>query len=69
MTYHPLTRESGGDADSRKAEARQLLDMLRPYYDDMPAAHQKFWTDMQERYVVTVKQLFFLRDLKDRYTR
>jgi len=69
MTYHPLTRESGSDADRRRQEAVDLLQMIRPYVEDMKPHERKFWNDMQESSFCTVKQLFWLRDLRDKFTR
>ena len=69
VAYHPLTHESGGDADSRLAEARDLIRMLEDHYEAMTTREQTFIEDMQAKDCVgcTVKQLFWLRDIKDKY--
>jgi hypothetical protein len=67
VSYHPLSRDSGSDDDRRRQEANDLLLMLRPHFDDMASKHQKFWNDMQQKAFITVKELFYLRDLRDRY--
>ena len=60
--------------ERRREEARELLDMLEGYADLMGLKDRGFYTGMVEdfeafddRTRVTMPQIFWLRDLKDRY--
>jgi len=67
MTYHPLTRESGGDENSRCMEARDICRMLEEFSDEMSPREKDFIESMTDCDYCTTKQLFYLRDIKDRY--
>ena len=73
MGYNQLSNDSGGDADSRNHEASRLMEMLEGYEDKLSEKEQSFIADLRERFeqyggktIVSVKQLFWLRDLKDK---
>jgi hypothetical protein len=63
---------TGGDADSRAAEAEKLLEMISGHEAELAPKEQKFVADMRERFrrgppvAVTGKQVLWLRDIKDR---
>jgi hypothetical protein len=67
MSYHPLSNDTGGDADSRRAEANRILEILdREPQDHFTQRQQEFIEQMSDRLrPVSAKQLFWLRDLKD----
>ena len=67
MTYHPLTQESGGDELSRIQEARTIVRMLEECSDEMTERQRDFVNQMANSDYCSTKQLFWLRDLKDRY--
>ena len=69
MAYHPLANESGGDENSRINEAREIVKMLEVCYEEMKANEQNFVNQMADTDCawVSVKQLFWLRDIKDKY--
>ncbi len=69
MAYHPLTNESGGDENSRINEARKIVEMLEVCYEEMKANEQSFVNQMADTDCerCSVKQLFWLRDIKDKY--
>ena len=72
MAYHPLANDTGGTADDRRAEAARILKIF--VENDLHAAGL---TEREARFVaemlddptqnVSPKQLFWLRDLKDKY--
>lgn len=70
MTYHPLTQDSGGTAEDRRNEADRILNILEAELnlDEISPNERKFLEDMliyRDRPIST-KQLFWLRDIKDR---
>ena len=73
MTYHPLTSDSGSDAARRVEEARDLCRMLADLTEQMEPQHRKMIEDMTDNLEslcnasCTTPQLFFLRDIRDRY--
>ena len=67
MTYHPLANESGGDELSRINEARETVRMLEEFNDQMSQKEQEFVEQMTDCDYCTVKQIFWLRDIKDKY--
>jgi hypothetical protein len=67
MAYHQLTTESGGDENSRINEAREICRMLEEFTEQMSEKEQSFIGDMTDCDYCTTKQLFWLRDIKDRY--
>jgi hypothetical protein len=66
MSYHPLANETGGSADDRRAEADRILIMLE-HGPEMTQKEQKFTERMALGGFVSPKQLFWLRDIKDKY--
>ena len=67
MAYHPLANDTGGTADDRRSEADRILKIL----DSEPQDHftqreQEFMEQMQQGGTVSPKQLFWLRDIKDK---
>lgn len=71
-----LNQESGGDADSRAAEANRILfemgvaEACGSFEDDKSNEFVQGMIDRFEKYgpktQVSAKQLFWLRDLKDK---
>lgn len=59
--------------ERRREEASELLEQLIGLSDDMSRTDRKFYGNMLEKFVVLKKpkisdrQLFWLRDLRDRY--
>lgn len=69
MGYNPLS-ESGMSPEDMRTEASRICDMIRPAVGDydMRAHELKFVMDIADkRKPVSTKQLFWLRDLKDKY--
>lgn len=67
MTYHPLTTESGGDEQSRVNEARTIVRLLEEFSEQLSSKEQNMVESMADCDSCTTKQLFYLRDIKDRY--
>jgi hypothetical protein len=68
MTYHPLTKESGSDADNRRSEADKILDILQSEdVADFTTKEIEFLADCRDGREITVKMLFWLRDIKARF--
>ena len=67
MAYHTLTQDSGGDEKSRIEEARTICRMLEEFQDVMSQKEKDFIENMTDCDYCTTKQLFYLRDIKDRY--
>lgn len=68
MTYHPLTKESGGDDKARIEEARRIVRILEEFMDSdkLSEKDKQFLTEMTDCDFCTTKQLFYLRDIKDK---
>lgn len=69
MAYNPLSNDTGGTADDRRSEADRILELLAAYVplEDMTDKEQEFVDNMQDDRPVSAKQLFWLRDIKDKY--
>jgi hypothetical protein len=67
VNYHPLTEESGGDENARVNEARDICRMVEEFGDMMSQKERDFIEQMTDCDYCTTKQLFYLRDIKDRY--
>jgi hypothetical protein len=67
MAYHPLANDSGGDADSRVNEARKIVTILADCCESMTPKEASFVESMDECTACSVKQLFWLRDIKEKY--
>ena len=63
MTYHFLSQDSGSDDSRRREEASQLVSMLEDHLEELTPSQREFVERMSEGGPVTVKQLFWLRDL------
>jgi hypothetical protein len=69
MGYNSLS-ESGMTAEDMRIEATRICDMILPAVGDytMKRHELKFVMDISDkRKPVSTKQLFWLRDLKDKY--
>ena len=69
MAYHPLANDTGGTAEDRRDEADRIIQILSEHIDfeSMEFKEQKFVGQMQDGGRVSPKQLFWLRDIKDKY--
>jgi len=67
MSYHPLTSESGGTQKDRCDEAHTICRLLEEFHDLMSDKEKGFIEQMTDCDYCTTKQLFYLRDIKDRY--
>jgi len=67
MTYHPLTQESGGDEKARVEEAHRIVGLLEEFSWEMTQKERDFIEQMADCDYCTTKQIFYLRDIKDRY--
>jgi hypothetical protein len=66
MTYHSLS-ECTLDDEERRAEARRIIEIIAPFERDLSKKENDFIRDrMFHNYYVSVAQLFWLRDIKDR---
>jgi hypothetical protein len=66
MAYHDLS-ECTLDADERRAEATRICDIIADDLDFYAPHEQKFIVDISSYdRAVSVKQLFWLRDLRDK---
>lgn len=66
MTYHDLS-ECTLSPEERKAEADRIIEILSEEYDYTPK-EEEFIAQMVDSETVSVKQLFWLRDIKEKYT-
>jgi hypothetical protein len=69
VSYHDLS-DSGMTLEAMRDEATRICNMLLPAVGDYTMAQKelKFVMDISDkRKPVTTKQLFWLRDLKDKY--
>lgn len=67
MAYHTLTEYSGGNEQSRVEEARRICRMLEEFSDLMSPKELNMVEQMTDCDDCTTKQLFYLRDIKERY--
>ncbi len=70
MTH--LQGETGGTASERRAELQRLLHILEGEIDRMEPREQQFLTDMADslagdEWTPTPRQLFWARDLNEKY--
>lgn len=70
MTYHALANDTGGTEQDRENERDRILKVLHDAFGDYGAPY----TEREEAFLesiaegpVSPKQLFWLRDIKDRY--
>jgi hypothetical protein len=67
MSYHDLS-ECTLTADERRAEANRICSMLSDDTERMLSNERDFVERVGDNHApVSVKQLFWLRDIKDRY--
>jgi hypothetical protein len=59
--------ESSLTADERVAEAHRILGMLESDTDAMTPREREFVESMDGCRFCSIKQLFYLRDIKDKY--
>lgn len=67
MAYHPMSNDTGGTADDRRAEADRILIMLEPVAYMLTDKETEFVDRSSLGGSVSPKQLFWLRDIKDKY--
>lgn len=64
MSYHNLSECTLTHAE-RVEEASRIIEMLEPYMDQLSETEAHFVENIG--HTVSVKQLFWLRDIKDKY--
>lgn len=78
MTYHSLASETGGDDFARNREAHKIVIAMKltKYLHDMESREKTFVMDSYSRLqqfgvdaIFSTKQIFWLRDLKEKYIR
>ena len=72
MSYHPLANDTGGTAEDRRAEANRILTIMVNNGLDVGScipSETKFLEQMldDQTQPISPKQLFWLRDIKDKY--
>ena len=65
--YHPLANDTGGDLNSRVSEAHLICRMVEEFTGDMTEKESEFIEQMVDCDYCSPKQLFWLRDIKDKY--
>jgi hypothetical protein len=66
MGYNDLS-ECTLTQDERVAEKDRIVSRLTEIQDEMTPKEREFATKMESSNVVSVKQLFWLRDINDKY--
>jgi hypothetical protein len=66
MGYHDLSESTLTD-DERLAEAGRIVSRLESSIDQLTPTERKFVLSMNDAVYVSVKQLFWLRDLLSKY--
>jgi len=65
--YNNLS-ESGMSGSDMRSEASRIVDMIQDSTDQMTPVERRFVESMGDDFApVSTKQLFWLRDLKDKY--
>lgn len=67
MAYHALSNDSGSDEQARIVEARKIVSMLEDYTEQMTPKERGFLEQISESESCSVKQIFWLRDIKEKY--
>ena len=68
MSYHALANDTGGSAEDRRSEMDRILKILDSEPQDrFTTREQQFIEQMSEGGPVSPKQLFWARDIKDKY--
>ena len=65
MSY--IGQETGGDSDSRVTEAHKIVEMLASCQEELTSKEATFVEQMDGCTNCSGKQLFWLRDIKDKY--
>lgn len=64
-----LFQESGGSAESRRAEADRRVEALKPFLDAMESRERAFVEGCDDPFrPISPKMIFWLRDLEEKYT-
>ena len=66
MTYHSLSECTLTD-DERRAEADRLTVIIGEFEDRLTPNELAFVKKQRDGFPVSVKQLFWLRDIRDKY--
>ncbi len=66
MSYHDLSSCTLDD-DERREEAGRIVKMLDGYLEQMLPSESSFLERVGDGIPISVKQLFWLRDIKDKY--
>jgi hypothetical protein len=66
MSYHDLS-ECTLNQDERVAEKDRIISRLSGIQDELTPKEREFVTKMEDYNWVSVKQLFWLRDINDKY--
>lgn len=67
MTYHPLSNDSASDDSRRREEAAPLLTILEDHLEELTPSQREFVEKIGEGGPVSVKQIFWLRDLAEKF--
>jgi len=62
-----LFQDSGSTSDSRRAEADKLLNLIQDFSEQLTPKEAAFIESITDSEMVSTKQLFWLRDIKDKY--
>ena len=62
-----LFQESGADHESRVNEAHDICRMIEGNIDEMSPVERNFVEKMADTDYCSLKQLFWLRDIKEKY--
>lgn len=60
-------QETGGDADARLTESQKLVGIIQESIDELTPREREFVMRMDGASCCSGKQLFWLRDIKDKY--
>lgn len=68
MPFHSLSDDSGGTAEDRRAEAWRILEILREFkaLGKLTEIERAFVNKTAQGFPVSPKQIFWLREIKDR---
>jgi hypothetical protein len=69
MTYHPLANDTGGSPADRLEERDRILKIFEDNetFGQLTQKEQEFIESIGTALAVSPKQLFWLRDIKDKY--
>lgn len=65
MAYHPLSNV--GTPEERREEADRLIELIAENQGELNEKERDFVADIEMGGNVSAKQLFWLRDIKDKY--